>query len=711
MRKALPLVLAVAACGGSKPPAPMPAPAPAAAPAPAPTPTEAEAPPAPTKPVTNSSLAAVGLDPDAIDKTADPCDDFYQYACGNWIKNTTIPADKPMAMRSFVDIEDKNLEYEHDVLEKARAAIANPAKGHAAAPDKLTEQLGTYYGSCMDEAAIEKQGLRPIKPILDTIKDVTNTKTLTRAIAILHSQGFDAVFQLGPVQDSHDATHVIAGIDQGGLGLPDRDYYLQDQYKPIRDGYQELVATLLTDAGESAAKAKTDAADVLALETGIAKVSLDKVARRDPKATYNKIDREGVEQAVPHLEWKTFWKLVGLKDVKDVTVTSKQFLTGVDALVASTKPAVWRAYLTAYLLRSAAPYLTKKIDGQRFAFYSKLTGQQVQPPRWKRCAAYTDGALGDSLGQLFVRDKFGGQSKQAAEAAVHAITDAMRANLQALPWMDAATKQKALGKLDKMAYQIGFPKHWKSYSFRIEPKTWAANAIAADKAETARQLAKIGKPLDRDDWQMTAPTVNAYYDPQLNGMVFPAGILQPPFYTVSASTPVNLGGMGVVVGHELTHGFDDQGAQYDADGNLADWWQPDTEKAFKERTQCVVDQYSQYEVSGGQKLNGANTVGENIADIGGVKLALTAYRALRASAPDTVVADGYTEDQQFFLAFGQAWCAKMRPDYEKLLATVDVHSPARWRVNGALSATPAFSQAFQCKAGTKMHPVKQCVVW
>jgi len=262
-----------------------------------------------------------------------------------------------------------------------------------------------------------------------------------------------------------------------------------------------------------------------------------------------------------------------------------------------------------------------------------------------------------------------------------------------------------------MTYQIGYPKKWKTYNVKLDPRTWTANALAARKVERARQLAKIGKPVDKDDWQLAAPQVNAYYDPQLNGMVFPAGILQPPFYSVDASIPVNLGAMGIVVGHELTHGFDDQGAQYDALGNLANWWHPDTERQFKDRTRCVIDQYSKYEVSGGTKLNGANTVGENIADIGGVKLSLAACRQLRSTAPDTVVADGYSEDQQFFLGFGQAWCAKMRPDFEKLLATIDVHSPARWRVNGALSATPEFAKAFRCKAGAKMAPAAQCVVW
>jgi putative endopeptidase len=660
--------------------------------------------PTPGKPVTNKTLAAIGLDPDAIDHNADPCEDFYQFACGAWIAKTEIPADKPIAMRSFVSIADRNLELEHTLLE---TAAKNPGK------DPIAKQLGAYYASCMDEAEIAKQGLKPIKPIFDTINGIKDPKSLSRAITVLHQQGMNALFQMGPLQDSADARNVIAGIDQGGLGLPDRDYYLNSdpQSQALQGAYKSLVADMLVFAGHKKADATKEADDVFALEVEIAKVSKDKVARRDPKGTYNKIDRAGVAKQMPHFDWDAFWKGQGLKDNKDVTVTSPEFLAGVDKLLEKTSPVTWRNYLTAHVLRESAGLLTKDIEQRRFEYSKALTGQQEQEPRWKRCTARTDHALGDLLGQLFVRERFSGDSKKAAEEQVGAIRDAMRKNLAALAWMDDQTKQRANAKLDAMAYQIGYPKRWRTYSFKIDAKTWAQNGIGAQKAEHARQLAKIGRPVDKDDWQMTVPTVDAYYDPQLNGMVFPAGILQPPFYSVDAAIPVNMGGMGVVVGHELTHGFDDQGAQYDADGNLKSWWQPETEKLFKTRTQCVIDQYSQYEVTGGGKVNGANTVGENIADIGGVKLSLTGYRALRSSAPDTVVADGFTEDQQFFLGFGQAWCAKLRPDFEKLIATVDVHSPAKWRVNGAVSATPDFAKAWKCKAGQKMAPAKACVVW
>ena len=526
----------------------------------------------------------------------------------------------------------------------------------------------------------------------------------------MHAAGLGGLFRMGATQDSADATKMIAEIDQGGLGLPDRDYYLDANKKPIVEAYQKYVETLLVAAGHKQADVAKEATDVIGLETELAKVSKDKVARRDPKGMYNRLDRDGVTKAMSHFDWDGYWKTVGLPAAKEITVGAPDFLKGVDKLITDTKPETWRNYLTVQLMEKTARFVTPDLEKAEFEFWQNLTGQKEMEPRWKRCVQRTDRALGDIVGQIFVRDRFGGDSKKAAEEEVHAVVGAMTANLAALPWMDDTTKKRANEKLTKMAYQIGYPSKWKTYDYKVDAKTWAANVLASLHAEQIRDLGKIGKPVDKDDWHMSTPTVNAYYDPSLNTMVFPAGILQPPFYSVDASIPVNLGAMGVVVGHELTHGFDDQGAQYDADGNLKDWWQPETEKQFKQRTQCVIDQYSSYQVAG-VKLNGANTVGENIADIGGIKLALNGMHALRASAPDTVVADGFTEDQQFFLAFGQAWCEKSRPEYEKLLATVDVHSSAQWRVNGAVSDTPDFAKAFGCKVGAKMRPKNACVVW
>jgi putative endopeptidase len=708
MRSALSLILLAAACGSGSsttttttttPPEPAAGDTTVGAPAPdEPLPASG-----PQKPIHNTTLAAIGLDPDALDRTADPCEDFYQFACGNWLAKAQIAPDLPIAMRSFVDIELRNEEYLHDVLEKAHA---NPGK------DPLLKQLGAYYGACMDEASIEKAGLKPVAPVLAKIKSVKNPKSLSAALTMLEPIGMNPLFDFGPTPDVADATKMIGEIDQSGLGLPDRDYYLEDdaRSKALRAAYVEYAAALLVEAGHKADAAQREADEILALETEIAKVSKDKVARRDPKGLYNKIDRAGVEKAMPHFAWDAFFKAIGQPKLTDINVTSPEFLTGLDALIVNTPAPVWRNYLTVHALGNAAAMLPQKIYDIQFKLAQKLGGATEQRARWKRCVGATEGALTQSLGQIFVRDRFPGESKSAAEAQVHAIVAAMKQNLDELPWMDATTKAKANEKLAAMAYQIGYPDKWRTYTFKIGAKTYAANALAARRAEHARQIDKIGKPVDRLDWNISPAMVNAFYSPDRNRMVFPAGILQTPFYQVDHSVAVNLGGMGMVVGHELTHGFDDEGSQFDAVGNMTNWWQPDTEKLFKQRTQCVVDQYSRYD-AGGTKLNGKLTAGENIADIGGLKLALAAYRQLRASAPETDVADGFTEDQQFFLSVGQTWCAKARPEYEAMLTTVDPHSPPRWRVNGSVSATPDFAKAFRCKVGAKMRPANQCVVW
>jgi putative endopeptidase len=708
MRSVIAIILFSAACGSGKPVNTAPPPPPPDQGAPPPTPPEpvVEAPPPadkPTKPVKSTTLAAVGLDAAALDRNADPCEDFYQFACGGWIAKTEIQPDLPVAMRSFVDIELRNEEYLHGVLEKLRT---NPGT------DALGKQLGAFYGSCMDEAGIEKAGLKPIKPYLAQIAKIKDAKSLSTYVASTHALGADPLFSFGPTEDFADATKMIAGIDQGGLGLPDRDYYLQDtdENKALRASYVEYAAALLVETGHTPDAAKKEADEILALETEIAKVHKDKVLMRDPKGVYNKIDRAGVAKAAPHFDWDGFFKTLGQPKLADITVSAPEFLVGLDALIVKTPPAVWRNYFTVDLVGGATEALPKKLQDIKFKLDQKLSGAAEQRVRWKRCVGHTDSALGEVLGQIYVRDRFPGASKTAAEQQVNAIVSAMNANIDVLPWMDATTKQKAHEKATAMAYHIGYPAKWREYKFKIDPKSFAANMLAAGKFETARLLGKIGKPVDRTEWDMSPPTVNAYYNPLHNKMVFPAGILQTPFYQLDHSIAVNMGGMGMVVGHELTHGFDDQGAQFDAAGNMKNWWQPETEKQFKARTQCVIDQYSEYEF-GGAKVNGKLTTGENIADIGGLKLALAGYRALRSSAPDTDVADGFTEDQQFFLSFGQTWCAKYRPEYASMLVTVDPHSPAKWRVNGTLAATPDFAKAFRCKIGAKLKPRNACVVW
>jgi len=701
------LVLAAAGgCGRSPTPVAVAHIAPPARPAEARRAAPAES-PAPSKPVTHQSLAAVGLDPDALDRTADPCDDFYQFACGGWLQRTEIPADKPATMRSFaIDATGgsapRNLDYAHAILEDARA---NPEA------DPVARQLATFYGSCMDEPAIEKAGLAALAPALAVIERIKDTRSLTAAVAMLQAGGTSALFVLAPTQDPADAHHVIAGIDQGGLGLPGRDYYLGDDEASLaaRAAYESYAEAVLSALGHKAAK--QEAAEIVGFEQQIARLARDRAASRDPATGLYKLDRAGLARAMPRLDWNAFWPAVGLKGVAEVAVTSPALLAGLDRLLATTRPETWRAYLALALAGQAAQLSTRELEEAEFKLESALSGQPEMPPRWKRCVAQTERALGDLVGQSFVRDRFGDDSRAAAEHQIRALIAAMAAELDALPWLDPATRAEAQAKLAAMTYQIGHPRRWRTYACKLDPRTWTANALALRKAGRAHQLARIGQPVDQDEWRLSAQQVDARYDLLRNALELPAGILQPPFYSPAAALPVNLGGMGVVVGHELTHGFDDQGARHDAAGNLVTWWQPAAEQQFTERARCVADQYSSYDLTAGGKLDGAGTAAEDIADIGGVKLAFAAYRQLRSAAPDTVIAEGFTEDQQFFLGFGQAWCAKLRPEYERLRAAVDVRAPPRWRVDGALSATPEFARTFRCKTGSRMVPARPCVVW
>jgi putative endopeptidase len=464
-------------------------------------------------------------------------------------------------------------------------------------------------------------------------------------------------------------------------------------------------------AGLSAKDAKKASADVMRIETDLAKASKTRVQRRDPKAVYNKIDRVGVAKAAPSFSWDDYFKGLGFPGINDINVTHVPFFEGVNKLVDTVTPGEWQSYLTWHIVRGLADALPKAFVEESFNLTSVLSGQKENRPRWKRCIAETDNALGELLAQPFVKAYFSPESKAATQRYVQEISQAFAREVEKLSWMDAPTKQKAMTKLGSMAYLIGYPNKWRTYEFEIKPKRFAENSLAARAFELKERLAKVGKPLDRDEWQMTPPTVNAYYDAQRNQMVFPAGILQPPFFSVAAAIPVNLGGMGMVVGHELTHGFDDQGSQFDAKGNFENWWTDQVSAQFKAKTGCVEEQYAGYEALPGLKLNGKLTLGENIADNAGIKLAFAAYRSMRKDAEEVTVAGGYTEDQQFFLGVGQAWCSKDREEFARLRVQVDPHSPSKSRVNGPLGNLTAFSDAFACKAGAPMRRQNACDVW
>lgn len=664
-----------------------------------PAPATAAAPPAPE--TQQVSLAEVGLDASKLDRSAKPCDDFYRFACGAWLDRTAIPPDQPQ-YGTFNIIHDRNEALLHDILEHA-------AKEPGA--DPVLQKLGDYYGSCMDEAAVENAGVTALTPLMAAIASVKDGASLWRVLGELHRAGVDGLFALGPGPDKKDATHMIAQIAQAGLGLPDRDYYTNKDERTLalQKAYQAHAKNMFLLNGRTAAEAEKAAADSFELEHAIAESQKTRVELRDEQGTYNRVDRAGLKQlaAVP---WDAYFDTLGFPEITTINTVSVQYVAAFAKLTKDMPAAKWRNYLELRVLESASPFLPKRFVDESFAMVKLLTGQQEQRPRWKRCISYADASLGELLGQPFVAAAFGGDSKQGAQRTADGISSAFGDNLRTVTWMDDPTKDRARTKLQKMTRLIGYPDHWRTYDFAIDRTNFAATELAASRFESGFELARIGKPVDKGIWQMTPPTVNAYYDPQLNEMVFPAGILQPPFFDVKSGVAVNFGAVGMIVGHELTHGFDDQGSQYDGDGNMSGWWPPHVTEEFGLRTACVADYYAHYEPLPGLHLNGKLTLGENIADMGGVKLAFAAYRASRAGAKP-IVADGFNEDQQFFLAVAQAWCTKTSEELERLRTLTNPHSSPRFRVIGSLSNLPEFGDAFACSLGSTMRPEQTCKVW
>jgi putative endopeptidase len=651
-------------------------------------------------PPTNISLAEAGLEADSMDRTADPCQDFYQFACGGWMKKTEIPADRARWGR-FSEIDERNIATLHTLLEESRTEKADP----------IRSKLGAFYASCMDEKAVEKQGLTGLKPMQDQIAKVKDAKSLGAAINALEAHGITAGFGYGVQPDLKDSTTNALWLDSDGLGLPDRDYYLKDDFKDKRTAYQDHLVRLFKLLGRPDAAAKTAAADVITVETALANVTKTAVERRDVPGNYHPTTIDELNKLSPSYDWPAFAKAIGATDIKGMVLTNPAYFTALSKLMTEQKPAVWQNYLTARLLEGTSPTLPKRFDDEHFALQKALTGVEVQKERWKRCVDATGAAMPEYLGQPFVAKVFPGDSKQYANQLYAAIAEAMGHDLDSLDWMSPQTKEAAHKKLAKIQFLTGYPDKWKTYDFAVKPNAFAANALAAAAFEGHRQAGKAGKPYDRSEWLMPAYIVNAYYNPSANNTALPAGILQPPFFGADRSVAANFGGIGMVAGHELTHGFDDQGAQFDEEGRLANWWQPADLEKFKAKGQCVSKQYSTFEALPGKFVQGELTLGENIADLGGVKNAFAAYKAKRKNADKAFVADGFTEDQQFFLGAGQAWCSKDRPEEIQRRLTVDPHSPPKFRVFGALRNLPEFSAAFQCAAGTPMHPKNACAVW
>jgi putative endopeptidase len=641
------------------------------------------------------------IDPKNMDTSVKPQDDFFLYANGAWIKRTEIPPEYTR-WGSFNELIEHNNDALHDIAEKAQNTKVDPRM----APE--TEKVGDFYASGMDEKTIESLRTKPLDAEFKAIEAINDRASLLKQIARLHSMGIDVLFDFGAQPDAKDSTHELAQAAQGGLGLPDRDYYTKTDAasKKLRDQYVEHVAKMLTLLGDPAAKASDEARKILTLETKLAEASRTRVQLRDPIKNYNKMPVKKLQDLTPDWNWNDYFKALNLLAPQDVNVHQPEFFKTADQVFKETPMDDWKAYLRWHLISATAPDLSKDFVDEDFNFGERvLRGAQQIKPRWKRVITSEDEAVGEALGKLYVAFNFPPEAKARALELVNNLKEALADRIKTLEWMDQPTKEQALKKLAAMQVKIGYPNKWLDYSLlKIDRGPYVLNEMRASQFETNRELSKIGKPVDRTDWGMTPPTVNAYYQPNRNEIVFPAGILQPPFFYANADDAVNYGGIGAVIGHEMTHGFDDQGRQFDADGNLRDWWSPKSAEEFKKRSQAVVNQYNEYEPLPGMHVNGELTQGENIADIGGVKLAYAALQKALDKNPQAreQKIDGLTPEQRFFLSFAAIWRSKIRDEDQKLRLNTDPHSPAQYRVNGPLSDLPEFAKAFNAPDGSPM---------
>ncbi|HLJ16705.1 MAG TPA: M13 family metallopeptidase [Bryobacteraceae bacterium] len=639
-----------------------------------------------------------------VDKSVDPCVDFYQYACGVWMKQNPIPPDQP-EWGSFTALQQRNLEILRNILEDA--AKAGPSR------DATEQKIGDYYAGCMDEAAIERRGISPLQPDLDRIAAISDKSQIAPELVRLHRIGVTAVFAFSSSQDFKNSSQEIAEVDQDGLGMPDRDYYLKDdgKFAAIRKKYVAYLQKVFELLGDAPTKAAPEASVVMTIETALAKGSLDRVSLRDPVKVYHMLTTTQLTDLAPSFRWAEYLRNVGAPRITSLNIAEPEFLRTFENVLKDTSLDNWKTYLR-WHLAERAPMMPKAFVDAHFDFFGRtLAGVKELPPRWKRCVEGVDAQLGEALGKEFVARTFGPQAKQRTLNMVHELEAALGEDITHLDWMSPATKEQALIKLHAITNKIGYPDKWRDYSrLQIVPGDAFGNAIRGREFEFQRQLDKIGKPVDRGEWQMTPPTVNAYYDPQMNNINFPAGILQPPFFDNKRGDADNLGAIGAVIGHELTHGFDDQGRQFDAHGNLRDWWTTSDAKAFQERAECFVKEYSSFTAVDDVKLNGELTLGENTADNGGLRIAYMALLKLLDGQADPKTGD-YTPLQRFFLSYGQVWCANESDAYLHMAATVDPHSPAKDRVNGVVSNMPEFQKAFSCHVGQPMVRRPACRVW
>ena len=657
------------------------------------------------KPGEDTLKAIPGFDLGVLDKSADPCEDFYQYACGTWIKNHPVPPDRGR-YGCFDELEEHNRAVLRDILEKA--AAPDPKRS------SVMQKIGDYYASCMDEKKIDSLAAKPITQELDRVVAVKSHDDLVDELAHLHMIGVNALFNSYPNTDFRDAHMMVLNVDQGGLVMPDRDYYLKEdpKFQDIRKEYVAHIEKMFELLGDAPDKAAAEAKTVMSVETSLAKAAMDRTQRRDPKNRDHKMKVVELEAVAPDFSFARYLQRVELPSLKELNVVNPDFFKQVNAEIGAVSLDDWKTYMRWHLLDTNAPLLSTPFVNEDFHFKGQvLQGQKEIKARWKRCVAFTDGDLGEALGQPYVDETFGVEGKQRTLKMVEALEKALNADIHDLPWMTEATKKRALEKLAAIHNKIGYPDRWRDYSkLEIVRGDALGNSMRANLFESRRQINKVDKPVDPIEWGMTPPTVNAYYSPGRNEIVFPAGILQPPFYDNKLDDAVNFGGIGAVIGHELTHGFDDQGRKFDPAGNLRDWWTAEDATEFEKRATCIADEYAGFTAIDDLKLNGRLTLGENTADNGGMRIAHVALTNTIAGKNVPKI-DGYTPEQRFFLGQAQVWCQNATPEDLRRRVVVDPHSPGRWRVIGPDQNMPEFEKAWGCKPGQKMVSAKACRVW
>ena len=651
----------------------------------------------------NSSSHSSVLNVEWLDRTVDPCVDLFTFSCGKWIQSNPIPPDQS-SWGIYNKLQDDNLKQLRELLEATSAP--NPARSSNA------QKIGDYYASCMDETAIDALGIKPLQPELLRIEQLQAKKDLATVVASMIGEG--TPFRIDSEQDFKDSSIVTAAVDQRGLGLPDRDYYLKEDQKSkdLRAAYVAHVQKMFELLGDKPELAATEAQSAMKIETALARGSMTRVDRRDPKKIYHFMSVAELEKLTPAFGWKEYFRQIGLSGITSLNVAVPEFFKTLNSQIEQQDLATWKSYLRWHAIHANATSLSSAVVNENFNFFGKtLQGKEQLPPRWKRCTNDVDDDLGEALGQVYVEKYFSPEAKQQVLEIVQGIQKAMDADIHSLPWMSEETKRRALEKLQSMANKIGYPDKWRDYrQLEIKRGDHMGNSLRARRFEFDRDLAKIGKPVDRQEWQMTPPTVNAYYDPQKNDINFPAGILQPPLFDPKSDAAPNYGNAGSTIGHELTHGFDDEGRQFDAQGNLKDWWTTIDGKEFDRRASCISDQYSQYTVIDDIKINGKLTLGEDVADLGGTLLAYLAWKeATKDQKRESI--DGFTPDQRFFIAYGQQWCSSNKDETKRLRAAIDPHSPDQYRANGVVSNMPEFREAFHCKPGQPMVRENACRVW